>query len=153
MGDLIRSMLLFGVVSGTQPLTIMGLLVVMAGANPRRNGWCYVAGAFVVETSILILASTVFGGSIEPRSFPADFILGVELQVGVVLLLFGLRFRRPPRKPAPETPAALEKLKDLSGPKAFVGGLLLADYQGPVLGSMKLASTTATSAQRLIAVG
>src|SRR5262245_60756744 len=114
MGDLLRSMLLFGIVSGTQPLTIMGLLVVMAGANPKRNGWAYVAGAFTVETTILVLASTVLGGSIEPRTIPANFVLGIELLAGVVLLLFGLRFRRPPRKPAPETPAALEKLKDLS---------------------------------------
>ena len=70
MTELARLLIVSGLVSGTQPSTIMGLLVVMNGATPRRNGWAFVLGLFTVETLLLVVASVVLGGTIEPVSVP-----------------------------------------------------------------------------------
>ena len=95
---------LAGLLSGTQPITIMGLLLVMTGDRSKRNGISFVAGAFVVETTILLAASLLVGGSVEPSSSPGRVLLFIRMALGVALIVAGILLRRPPKKPAPEIP-------------------------------------------------
>jgi hypothetical protein len=152
VGDLFRSMVVCGLLSGTQPITIMALLLVMSGEHPRRTGWSFLAGAFLIESLIVLTASLVVGGSLPAVSIGGKVLLIVRLVLGLVLLLIGLRLRRPPRKPAPEVPKALERLQHISPFKAMVAGVVLADYQGPAIASLALAGADASSAVRLVSL-
>ena len=153
MSDLVRAMIIAGLVSGTQPLTIMGLLLVMTGRSPRRSGWAYVAGALTVETAVLLLANVVIGAAVEPGTGPAKAFLGVRLALGLALVVFGLLLRRPAKKPQPEVPKALERLQNMDPKKSFIAGFVLADYQGPVIASLALAASEVASAGRLLSIG
>lgn len=153
MSDLVRAMIIAGLVSGTQPLTIMGLLLVMTGRSPRRSGWAYVAGALTVETAVLLLANVVIGAAVEPGTGPAKAFLGVRLALGLALVVFGLLLRRPAKKPQPEVPKALERLQNMDPKKSFIAGFVLADYQGPVIASLALAASDVASAGRLLSIG
>lgn len=152
MGELVRALVLAGLLSGTQPITIMGLLLVMTGDRSTRNGISFISGAFVVETTILIAASLLVGGGVEPSSQPGRIMLVIRMALGAALVVVGVLLRRPPKKPAPEVPAALERLHSLSPGKAFVAGMVLADYQGPIVGSLAIASATVELSSRLPAL-
>lgn len=152
MSELVRALILAGLLSGTQPITIMGLLLVMNGAKPKRNGWAFIAGAFLVETALVLSASLFLGGAVESDSAPGRAFLLIRLGLGLVLLTLGLLARRPPKKPAPEVPNALKRLHELPPSKSFVAGLLLADYQGPVVASLAIAATNVSEAGRLFSV-
>ena len=149
MSDLIRTLVLCGLLSGTQPITIMGLLLVMTGDRPRRNGSAFILGAFVVETALLVGSSVIFGASVTPNSAPGAWFLVVRFVIGVLLVAAGVMLRRPPKRPAPEIPKALERLQSLDARRSFVAGMALADYQGPVLGCCAIASATTTLAGQL----
>jgi hypothetical protein len=142
MGDLVRALILAGLLSGTQPVTIMGLLLVMSGANPRRNGRAYLLGCFLVETTIMVVATLVLNSTVEPTSPVGRTFLGVRIALGLALMLVGLRLRRAPTKEPPEVPKALERLQQLSAPKSFIAALLVADYQGPVIGALAITATS-----------
>lgn len=149
MTDLAHTLVICGLISGTQPLTLMGLLLVLGSASPRANGLAFVFGAFVIQTAIVIGASAVFGGTVPPTSGQGRSFVGLRIGVGVALLLFGLLLRRPPGKPVPEIPHALERLQRMRPRQSFVAGIIVADYQGPVLASFALTTSSLGFAGRL----
>jgi hypothetical protein len=149
MGDLVRNMIVCGLVSGTQPLTIMGLLLVTTTDRPRACGWAYLAGCFTVETAVLLAANLVLGGTVEADSTSGRVLIGLRLAIGAALVVFGLLLRRPAKKPQPEVPKSLTRLQTLTPLKAFVAGTLLADWQGPALASLAVASANVGLSARL----
>lgn len=154
MSDLVRTLVLCGILSGTQPVTVMGLLLVMAGGQGSKvKGLAYLAGAFLVESGILLFSSLVLGDTVSNVSIPGRVFLIIRLSLGVALLLFGFRMRKPPKEPQPEIPKSLERLQGMGPGKAFIAGLALADYQGPVIGSMALAAASVGRSGRLAAWG
>jgi hypothetical protein len=154
MSDLVRTLILCGILSGTQPVTIMGLLLVMAGGQgSKRKGLAYLSGAFLVESGILLFSSVVLGDTVSNVSIPGRLFLIIRLALGVLLLVVGIRMRKPPKEPAPEIPKSLEKLQGMGPGKAFIAGMALADYQGPVIGSMALAAASVDRSGRLAAWG
>jgi Sap, sulfolipid-1-addressing protein len=154
MSDLVRTLILCGILSGTQPVTVMGLLLVMAGGHgSKRKGLAYLAGAFLVESSILLFSALVLGDSVSNVSIPGRLFLIIRLVLGVLLLVVGIRMRKPPKEPAPEIPKSLERLQGMGPGKAFIAGLALADYQGPVIGSLALAAAAVDRGGRLAAWG
>ena len=144
MNDLAHTLILCGLLSGTQPITLMGLLLVLGGTTPRTNGVAFLSGAFLVQASLLIGAAALFGGTVAPNSGTGHTLFGVRIAAGVLLVLVGLMLRRPPGKPVPEIPHALERLRDLGTRQSFIAGILVADYQGPVIASFALASAAAS---------
>ena len=152
MSDLVRSLVVAGLLSGTQPITLMGVVLSMGGAAPRRTGAAFVFGAFIVETGIVLTASFLVDGSVEPSSGPARAMLIVKIAAGIALVVIGVRLRRPPKKPAPATPKSLERLNQLTPIKAFVAGILLADYVGPVLASSAIATAPVGRGGQLLAL-
>ena len=153
MGDLVRTLLLCGLISGTQPLTLMGLLLVMGSAQPRTNGIAFLSGAFMIQASIVFAASALFGNTVSPSSDIGHAFVGVRIAVGAVLLGFGLLLRRPPGKPIPEIPHALERLRTVTPKQSFIAGILVADYQGPVIASFALAASSVSFGDRLVGLG
>jgi hypothetical protein len=154
MPDLVRTLILCGLLSGTQPVTVMGLLLVMAGGQGSKvKGLAYLSGAFLVESSILLFSSVVLGDTVSNVSIPGRVFLVIRVLLGVALLVVGIRMRTPPKEPQPEIPKSLERLQGMGPGKAFVAGMALADYQGPVIGSMALAASTVSTGGRLAALG
>jgi hypothetical protein len=153
VSDLVRTLILCGLLSGTQPVTVMGLLLVMSGGHGSgRRGAGYLAGAFVAESLVLLFAALVIGSTVDDGSSPGRLFYIIRIVLGVVLVAAGLRLRTPPKEPPPAIPKALEKLQGLGPGKAFVAGAMLADYQGPFVASLVLASTTVDTGGRLAAL-
>jgi hypothetical protein len=152
VSELVRTLVLCGLLSGTQPVTLMGLLLVMTGPDGRRNGLAFIAGAFLVESAFLLGASVFLGNSVESTSAPGRTFLAVRMLVGVVLIGIGLRLRRPPKHPSPDVPKSLARLTSMNPRKSFLAGLALADYQGPILGSLAIASSPVSGGGRLLAL-
>ena len=151
MSDLVRTLLLCGLLSGTQPVTVMGLLLVMAGGvDSRRKGLAYLSGAFLVESSILLFASFVLGNTVDTESNVGRGFLLIRMALGVLLIIMGIRLRKEPKEPQPEIPKSLERLQGMGPGKAFVAGLALADYQGPFIGSLAIASSSVSTGGRLL---
>ena len=152
MGDLARTLVICGLISGTQPITLMGLLLVLGGKTPRANGLAFVGAACLIQTALVIGTSVLFGGDVSPSSGTGHSFVVVRIVVGVVLFVFGLLLRRPPGKPVPEIPHALERLRDLGPKQSFIAGLVVADYQGPVLASLALTASSLSFGGRLVGV-
>ena len=90
MSDLVRTLILCGILSGTQPVTVMGLLLVMAGGtDSRRKGLAYLAGAFLVESGILLFSSLVLGGTVSNVSVPGRLFLIIRMAIGLALIVVG----------------------------------------------------------------
>jgi hypothetical protein len=142
MSDLAHTLVLCGLISGLQPLTFMGLLLVLGGRTPRANGFAFIGAAFTIQTTILLLTGLVFGGKISIDTDTGRSFVGVRISIGLVALIFGLLLRRPPGKPVPEIPRALERLRNMGPKQSAVAGLLVADYQGPVLAAFALTTSS-----------
>lgn len=154
MSDLVRTLILCGILSGTQPVTVMGLLLVTAGGeNSRAKGIAYLCGAFLVESSILLFSSVVLGDSVSNVSTGGRILLFIRIALGIGLLVMGIRMRQPPKKPQPEVPKSLERLQGMRPRQAFVAGMVLADYQGPVIGSMAISASAVATSGRFAALG
>ena len=152
MSDLVRTLLICGLLSGTQPITIMGLMLVSTGEQSVRKGVAYLSGNFVVESVILLTATVLVGGVVERASGMGRLFLVLRVLLGIALLVVGFRLRREPSGPVPPVPKALERVQNLSPGKAFLAGMLLADYQGPLVGSLALTAADVTFGGRMLAL-
>lgn len=152
MAELVRTLLICGLVSAFEPFTIGGLLIVMAGERPGANGRAFVAAGFIVQTTILVVAGMLVGGLVTNDSGTGRSFLGLRIALGVVLVVIGLRLRRPSSKPTEEVPAVFQRLQHLRPRTAFVAGALFCDYQGPIVGALALAATDVSTGGQLTAI-
>lgn len=134
-----------GLLSGTQPLTLMGLLVVMAGQHGRRNAWWYVFGSFSVQALVVLASGFALSGTIDRDTRPGGSLIGLRIAVGIALVGWGLWLRRPAKNPPPEVPKALERLTNLRPGGAFLAGVAIADYTGALLAAAALTSATVSA--------
>ena len=151
MSDLAHTMVVCGLVSGTQPLTMMGLLVVIGGANGRRNAWFYIAGSFSIQAVIILVSGFLLGGSVDQSSAPGHTLIGLRILAGIALLVVGWRFRRPSKNPAPEVPKVLDRLTNLGPFGSFAAGVVIADYTGAALAAGALASSSLSTSEAVSA--
>ena len=100
---------------------------------------------------LLLFANLVFGGEVKADSAPGMSFLLIRVVLGIALLVVGLRWRKPPKHEAPEVPKALERLRNIGLVGAFISGVLLADYVGPVIASLAITTSTASLGGRLLA--
>ena len=113
----------------------------MGGRSPRANGMAYIAGAFFIQSTILVVTALVLGGSVSLHSGTGRSLVGIRIAVGLLAMVFGVLLRRPPGKPVPEIPRALERLRALGPKQSAIAGLIVADYQGPVLAALALTTS------------
>ncbi|WP_426572245.1 GAP family protein [Aquihabitans sp. McL0605] len=150
MSDLVRTLIVCGLISGTQPFTIMGMFLVLGGNNGNRNVWWYLFGCFSIQFVIVVIVGELVGGTVDSTSSPGRSLIGLRVAAGFVLVLLGLWLRRAPTKEAPETPKAFDRLNTVGAGAAYIGGILIADYQGSVLAASALATADVTHSQVLI---
>jgi hypothetical protein len=144
VSNLVSTLILSGIISGTDPICIMALLLLLGGAKSTRAAWAFIGGEFAVQTTIVFFATFVLGGTVKPNSAPGRSFIYIRIAIGVALIVVGLRWRRPPKKPSPAVPKSLQKLHNEGASKVFVAGLVLADYQGPVIASLAITASSLT---------
>jgi len=149
MNDLWRTMVACGLISGTQPITLMGMLILIGGKNGTRNGWFYIAGGFAIQTCIVLISGYVLGGAVDTDSTPGHSLIALRIVAGLALVGTGIWFRKPARKEPPEVPKILDRLGDMSRLGAFVAGVAIADYTGSVMAAAALSSHPVTTSQAI----
>ena len=150
MSDLAHTMLVCGLISGTQPLTLTGMFLVLGGNNGRRNVWWYLFGCFCIQFVIVMVLGRWVQGTVDPTSTAGRSLVALRIAVGVALVILGLWLRRAPSKPAPETPKIFDRLSNVGKGAAFVGGVAIADYQGSMLAAGALATASVTTQQQFL---
>ncbi len=100
----------------------------------------------------LLFPSILIGDTVSADSGTGRVFFFLRPLVGLALVVAGFRLRMPPKKPAPAEPKSLERLQGLGPGKAFIGGAVLADYQGPFIGSLALAAAPVQPGGRLVAL-
>ena len=98
---------------------------------------------------MLVLGQAV-AGHVDPTSSPGRTLIGARVAVGIALFITGVWLRRAPAKPAPDTPKVFDRLANVGAGTAFIGGVLIADYQGSMLAAAALATSDVTKSQQFI---
>ena len=150
MSDLARTLIICGLISGTQPFTIMGLLLVLGAPRGNRNAWWYLFGGFSAQTLIVLVLGVLVGGAVDETSSPGRSLVILRIVAGVALLLLGVWLRRAPSRPAPATPKVFDRLKDLQPRGAILAGVAIADYQGPMLATAALATASVSRSAQVL---
>ena len=150
MSDLVRTLIVCGLISGTQPFTIMGMFLVLGGNHGTRNVWWYLFGCFSIQFVIVVIVGSVVGGTVDSSSSPGRSLIGLRIAAGLVLVALGLWLRRAPTTAAPDTPKVFDRLANVGAGASYIGGILIADYQGSVLAASALATANVTQSQQLI---
>jgi hypothetical protein len=89
-------------------------------------------------------------GSVDADSSGGRSLIGLRIAAGVVLFALGVWLRRPAKMEAPDRPKAFDRLDNVGAGAAYVGGILIADYQGSVLAAGALATAQVSQSQQLI---
>ncbi|MBX3285404.1 MAG: GAP family protein [Acidimicrobiales bacterium] len=140
MSDLAHTMVVCGLISGTQPFTLLGMFLVLAGDRGSRAVWWYLFGAFSVQFVIVLALGLLVGGTVDEGSTPGRSLVGLRIAAGLALVVLGLWLRRRPATEPPAMPKVFDRLNDLSAGGAFVAGIAIADYQGSMLAAAALAT-------------
>ncbi len=144
------ALIVAGLLSGTQPVTVMGLLLLRTGPNGART-------AGLPRRRLHRRDGAVDLCQPGPRRHrrvrlgPRRFFLIIRVVLGGVLIVTGLMLRRPAKKEAPPVPKSLQRLRNLRPVAAFIAGILLADYVGPALASLAIATADVSTGGRLAA--
>ncbi len=150
MNDLVRTLIVCGLISGTQPFTIMGMFLVLGSNRGTRNVWWYLLGCFSVQFVVVVIVGSIVGGTVDADSSPGRSLIGLRIAAGVVLVGLGTWLRRPAKNAAPDTPKVFDRLANVGAGASYIGGILVADYQGAVLAAGALATAKVTSTQQLV---
>ncbi|HWJ98683.1 MAG TPA: GAP family protein [Acidimicrobiales bacterium] len=150
MTDLVRTLIVCGLISGTQPFTILGMFLVLGGEQGTRNVWWYLFGCFSIQFVIVVIVGSLVEGTVAADSTGGHSLIGLRILAGLVLVGLGAWLRRPPRREAPDTPKAFDRLDNVGAGASYIGGILIADYQGSVLAAGALATAQVSSADQLV---
>lgn len=150
MNDLVRTLIVCGLISGTQPFTILGMFLVLGGERGSRNVWWYLFGCFSIQFVIVVIVGSLVEGTVAADSTGGHSLIGLRIAAGIVLFLLGIWLRRPAKKEAPDTPKAFDRLNNVGAGASYIGGILIADYQGSVLAAGALATAQVSQTQQLI---
>ena len=149
MSDLWHTMVACGLISGTQPITLMGMLVLLGGEHGRRNAGWYIFGGFCIQTTIVLISGYLLDGTVKPDSTPGHSLIALRIVAGVALVGLGIWFRKPARKEPPEVPKILDRLGDLSPFGSFIAGVAIADYTGSAMAAAALSTNDVTNTEAL----
>ncbi|MGN6695819.1 MAG: GAP family protein [Aquihabitans sp.] len=150
MNDLVRTLIVCGLISGTQPFTILGMFLVLGGERGSRNVWWYLFGCFSIQFVIVFIVGSLVEGTVAADSTGGHSLIGLRIAVGIVLFFLGAWLRRPAKKEVPDTPKAFDRLNDVGAGASYIGGILIADYQGSVLAAGALATAQVSASDQLI---
>src|SRR5215212_9269467 len=129
MRDAIGDMLPAAVVAAISPLPIVAVVLMLVTPRGRVNGPAFVLG-WVLGYAVIgaVVLSVASGASASDDGTPATWVSVLELVLGLLALLLGVRqFRGRPRGDAKApTPHWMQDLDTLEPPKAIGTGVLLS---------------------------
>ena len=150
MSDLVRTLIVCGALYGTQTSTLMGMFLVSGATYGKRNVWGHLFGCFSIQFVIAVIVGGLVGGTVDESSAPGRSLTGLRILAGLALVGLGVWLRRPSKKDAPDTPKVFDRLTNVGAGASYIGGILVADYQGSVLAASALATAQVTQSQQLI---
>jgi hypothetical protein len=122
--------LLFALVAGLSPLALVATLAALGSGRGRVNGAAFAVG-FLVTQSLVLLVAIGFGSAATSgrERGHETFAAGLELLLGIALLLFAIGSRagrgRPSHSGDSRTKAIMGRLAHLRPATAFSAGALL----------------------------
>ena len=127
-GTIARAML-YGLIAAASPLAFAATVVVLRSRRARLNGVLF-AIAFVLAGLVVVLVVVAIGSATAPGSGGSSSVAAaLELALGVILLVAGLRIRRGSTRAnadgAGRTQALLDRLALITPKTAFPAGALL----------------------------
>ncbi len=128
MGEAIGQTLPLAVGIAISPIPIIAVILMLVTAKARVNGPAFVLGWLIGLAIIGVVVIGVAGGADSSSSTPANWVLWLELVLGVLLLLVALRqFRSRPRdgETAP-LPTWMGAIDAFTPAKALAAGVLLS---------------------------
>ncbi len=129
MGDAIGQFLPIAIGIALSPLPIVAVVLMLATPRGRTNGPAFVAAWIVGLAAVGIIVLALAGDDATSDSgAPADWVSGLKLALGLLLLAFAVReWRERPRGgKAGELPKWMQALDTFTAPKAAGTGLLLS---------------------------
>ncbi|WP_328942334.1 GAP family protein [Streptomyces sp. NBC_00250] len=126
------------------PFPLIGIVLILAGRQGRRNGLLFTAGWVAGLGIVATLVVVVLGGADDPESPSSALADWGRVVAGAALIVLGARtwWRRPRAGSEAETPRWMASLDDISAPRALLLGALLS---GANPKNLVLAASAATS--------
>jgi threonine/homoserine/homoserine lactone efflux protein len=127
----LADLLTIAVAIAISPLAIVAVILMATAGKGRSNGTAFVLGCYVfmiVFVGALVALGRAVGAD-ESRSAPRFLVDGVEILLGVALLVMAVRQWR--RRGSTHTPAWMDRLDGLTIGQAFLVGVLLAGPLSP----------------------
>ncbi|MFC9669812.1 MULTISPECIES: GAP family protein [unclassified Streptomyces] len=110
------------------PFPLIGIVLILAGRQGRRNGALFTAGWIAGLGIVATLVVIVFGGADDPESPSSAIADWGRVLAGVALIVLGARkwWQRPRAGNETETPRWMASLDDVSALRALLLGALLS---------------------------
>ena len=110
------------------PFPVIGIVLILAGRNGRRNGPLFATGWVVGLTVVAVLVVVVFSGADDPDSTSSAIADWSRVVVGAALIILGVRkwWRRPRPGEVVDVPTWMGSLNDATAGKALLLGALLS---------------------------
>ncbi|MFD3925523.1 GAP family protein [Streptomyces sp. NPDC058614] len=110
------------------PFPLIGIVLILAGRQGRRNGLLFAAGWITGLGIVATLAAVAFGGADDPESSSSAIADWGRVLAGVALIVLGARkwWQRPRAGNETETPRWMASLDAVSALHALLLGTLLS---------------------------
>jgi threonine/homoserine/homoserine lactone efflux protein len=128
LNDAIGSMLPAALAVALSPFPIVGVVLILSGADGRRNGPMFAIGWVAGLTILSILGLLVFGGADDSESTTRTVVDLLRIAAGSALIVLAVKklWGKIVAKAEPKTPGWMDSLNGASALKALSIGLLLA---------------------------
>ncbi|MFI9778738.1 GAP family protein [Streptomyces sp. NPDC051956] len=110
------------------PVPLIGIVLILAGRQGRRNGLLFTAGWIAGLGIVATLVVVVFGGADDPESPSSAIADWGRVLAGAALIVLGARkwWQRPGVDNETEAPRWMASLDDVSALRALLLGALLS---------------------------
>ncbi|MGP3683259.1 GAP family protein [Streptomyces sp. IBSNAI002] len=110
------------------PFPLIGIVVILSGAQGRRNGLLFAAGWMAGLTIVATLVAVLFGGADDPESTSSAIADWGRVLAGGALIVLGVRkwWKRPRAGEQAEPPRWMASLEDATAGRVLLLGALLS---------------------------
>ncbi len=126
--DLLIDLVVLGVVIALEPLPIVSFILCLLSRHGARAGWAFLAGWMLSLIAVTVLAVALTGGTgLKDGSHPSTASYVIQIVLGAVLVVFGLRRRRAaPRDPT--NPKLMQRVESMNLWGAVALGILMQPW-------------------------